>query len=78
MIEERPCPFCDGTAVHTIEQGTLDYRGVSFTIDQHFFKCNKCGEQFTTNELDDMTLTNVHLAWDVFCEKHVPGIDTGK
>jgi YgiT-type zinc finger domain-containing protein len=53
------CGLCDGKAVECIEKRDFTYKGESLNIEQHYYKCNSCGEEFTTDKLDDKTLSNV-------------------
>jgi YgiT-type zinc finger domain-containing protein len=53
------CSFCDGKAVECIEKRDFAYKGEVINIDQHYYKCNNCGEEFTTDKLDDKTLSNL-------------------
>jgi putative zinc finger/helix-turn-helix YgiT family protein len=42
------------------EQRVLTYRKEKFTVTFHFYKCADSGEQFTTNELDDINTGQVY------------------
>jgi putative zinc finger/helix-turn-helix YgiT family protein len=41
-------------------QRELTYRKEKFTFTFHFYKCADSGEQFTTNELDDINIDQVY------------------
>lgn len=53
------CSFCDGKATECVEKRDFTYKGKVLNIEQHYYKCGNCGEEFTTNELDDKSLSNV-------------------
>lgn len=42
------------------EKRELTYRKDQFTIVAHFYKCEKCGEEFTTTETDTISLVQAH------------------
>src|SRR3569833_2128964 len=54
------CPYCDGTAELQKQPGEITYRKEIFKVVEHFYKCEKCGEEFTTTETDTITLTQAH------------------
>jgi putative zinc finger/helix-turn-helix YgiT family protein len=54
------CPYCDGTAVLQKQQRDLTYRKEVFKVIEHFYKCESCGEEFTTTETDTITLAQAH------------------
>lgn len=49
------CPYCDGNAHLEKETGTLQFRKETFQVVKHFYKCDKCQEEFTTTESDQLT-----------------------
>ncbi|HEU4633310.1 MAG TPA: type II TA system antitoxin MqsA family protein [Flavisolibacter sp.] len=60
MKKKIECPYCDGFANLKQEADELTYRKEVFKIIAHFYKCEKCKEEFTTTETDDISLTQVH------------------
>jgi uncharacterized phage-associated protein len=54
------CPYCDGKAHLTKQNKDLIYRKESFKVVEHFYKCDKCIEEFTTNEVDTITILQAH------------------
>ena len=67
------CPYCDGNAHLKRETGTLQFRKEPFQIVKHFYKCDKCLEEFTTTESDQLTynqLVNQYRA-----KYHIPSAE---
>ncbi|MEW5843765.1 MAG: type II TA system antitoxin MqsA family protein [Bacteroidota bacterium] len=60
MVHELECPVCDGIASLQIEDGNHTFRKEKFDIHSYFYKCAKCGEEFTTTELDHINLAQVY------------------
>lgn len=60
MKERIECPYCDGIATLQKEVKEVAYRKDIFKIVAHFYKCEKCKEEFTTTEADTISLTQVH------------------
>ncbi|MEP6646612.1 MAG: type II TA system antitoxin MqsA family protein [Saprospiraceae bacterium] len=60
MQKNIDCPYCDGQValIHQIQK--LNYKKEDFDISAHFYKCNSCGEEFTTTETDELSMTQVH------------------
>jgi putative zinc finger/helix-turn-helix YgiT family protein len=54
------CAFCDGKAKLQIEGAKIVYRKEEFKIHKNFLKCEKCKEQFTTTELDELNINQVY------------------
>lgn len=67
MKQKIECPFCDGIANLQKQTKELNYRKDTFTVVAHFYKCEKCGEEFTTTEVDSISLIQVH---NQYREKH--------
>jgi putative zinc finger/helix-turn-helix YgiT family protein len=61
------CPYCDGMAVLMKQPRELTYRKEVFKIIEHFYKCEKCNEEFTTTESDTISLVQAH---NQYREKH--------
>lgn len=60
MKKKIECPYCDGFANLEKEAKELTYRKDVFKMVAHFYKCEKCKEEFTTTEADKISLTQVH------------------
>ena len=60
MKKKMECPYCDGMADLKKEAKDLTYRKEVFKIMAHYYKCEKCQEQFTTTESDTISLTQAH------------------
>jgi putative zinc finger/helix-turn-helix YgiT family protein len=60
MKKKIECPYCDGTANLHREAKEITYRKDVFKIIAHYYKCEKCQEEFTTTEADTISLTQVH------------------
>lgn len=60
MKQTIECPYCDGSANLHKEAKEIIYRKESFKIVAHFFKCEKCSEEFTTTEVDTISLMQAH------------------
>jgi putative zinc finger/helix-turn-helix YgiT family protein len=60
MKKKIECPYCDGIANLHREAKEITYRKEAFKIIAHFYKCEKCQEEFTTTEADAISLTQVH------------------
>lgn len=54
------CPYCDGKALLSKEIKELNYRKDNFKIMAHYYRCQKCKEEFTTTEADTIGLMQVH------------------
>ena len=60
MKQKIECPYCDGTANLQKEAKELNFRKDAFKIVAHFYKCEKCNEEFTTTEADTISLMQAH------------------
>ena len=60
MKKKIECPYCDGFANLHKEAKELTYRKDVFKVIAHFYKCEKCDEEFTTTEADNISLTQAH------------------
>jgi YgiT-type zinc finger domain-containing protein len=65
MRQKLECPYCDGMANLQKEARELTYRKGPFQIIAHFYKCEKCGEEFTTTETDAISLVQAHNQYRV-------------
>lgn len=63
MVKEIRCPVQihekEVMAVLTIEPMMIKYQDVNYLIDRYFYKCPECGVQFTTDELDEITMGQI-------------------
>lgn len=60
MKKNLECPYCDGQATLCRESRILSYRKEEFKVMAHFYKCNKCEEEFTTTDADEISLTQAY------------------
>ena len=60
MNQKIECPYCDGFATSQKQFKELTYRKEVFKVVAHYYKCEKCGEEFTTTESDTITLMQAH------------------
>lgn len=54
------CPFCNSKATKMLEQTKITFRKEDFKIQKQFYKCDKCKNQFTTNDLDEVNINQVY------------------
>ncbi len=55
------CPFCDKSEVKlSFERRTRTFRKEDFELFEFFYKCDKCGEDFTTTEIDTLNTNQVY------------------
>lgn len=54
------CAYCDGQAYLQKTDRELTYRKETYRVVEHFYKCNKCKEEFTTTGSDTLTLVQAH------------------
>lgn len=54
------CPACGGISKRLVESEKILFRKESFRIQKQFFKCQQCNEQFTTEELDSVNISQVY------------------
>ncbi len=67
MKNKIECPYCNGYANLEREPKILTYRNEPYKIMQHFYRCEKCKEEFTTDEVDEFSLRQ---AWYQYRAKH--------
>lgn len=60
MKQVIECPYCDGQAKMQKESKELSFRKETFKVVAHYYKCNKCLEEFTTTETDTITVLQAH------------------
>lgn len=60
MKQKIECPYCNGHANLQKEARELIYRKDVFKIVAHYYKCEKCSEEFTTTETDTISLKQAH------------------
>ena len=60
MKQKIECPYCDGIAELQKEAKETQYRKETFKIVAHFYKCEKCVEEFTTTESDTISLMQAY------------------
>lgn len=55
------CPFCDRSEAKLIsERRTRTFRKEEFELFEFFYKCEKCGEEFTTTDIDTLNTNQVY------------------
>ena len=54
------CGICNDIAELQIQIKTRQFRGEDFTINEHYYKCRKCKEEFTTTGLDELNIMQVY------------------
>lgn len=60
MKEVIDCAYCSGSAkLHRVEKA-IEYKKEEFFVIAHYYKCTKCKEEFTTEETDHVTITQVY------------------
>jgi DNA-directed RNA polymerase subunit RPC12/RpoP len=67
------CPLCDGMGILTTRNCDFQYRGELVNIEQMFYKCNCCGEEYTTDEVDDVSLKRIYEKYDEVVIKNKMG-----
>ena len=60
-------PFAHGEAILQFEKKELEFRKDVFTVTQFYYKCNDTGEEFTTDELDQI---NINQLYNQYREKY--------
>lgn len=61
------CPICDGKAfLHSVVK-KRKYRGETFEVYEHYYKCDKCNHSFTNEQVDNY---NFHLVRNKYREKY--------
>lgn len=60
MKQKIECPYCDGIAELQKEAKETQYRKETFKIVAHFYKCEKCVEEFTTTASDTISLMQAY------------------
>ena len=60
MKQKIECPYCSGNANLQKEAMEISYRKEKFKIVAHFYRCEKCNEEFTTTETDTISLVQAH------------------
>jgi putative zinc finger/helix-turn-helix YgiT family protein len=61
------CPYCESKAELKIDKQTRTFRKEEFHVFSYYYKCKKCGKEFTTTELDEV---NVHQVYNQYREKY--------
>src|SRR4051812_14838163 len=59
-IKTTACTFCDSIAELRSEIRQVSYRKEDFTINELYYVCPACNEEFTTNEIDSISIAQVH------------------
>lgn len=64
------CVICNGKANLKKEMKERQFRKEDFAIVEHYYKCEDCGEDFTTTEIDELNLIQVHNQYRA--KHHIP------
>jgi uncharacterized phage-associated protein len=54
------CAYCNGKAELIIEKSRKTFRNEEFEIFEHYYKCQKCLKEFTTNDIDNLDIYQVY------------------
>ncbi len=54
------CPICDGNAVLSASKKNRSFRKENFELNELYYKCSDCKEEFTTTEIDEVNVSNVY------------------
>ena len=60
MEVNRDCPFCDEKAVIKSKIVEKEFKKETFQISDFFYKCESCGEEFTTKETDTLVINQIY------------------
>ena len=60
MELNRDCPFCDEKAVIKSDIVEKEFKKETFQISEFFYKCESCGEEFTTKETDTLVTNQIY------------------
>ncbi len=64
------CVICNGKASLKKEIRERQFRKEDFIIVEHFYKCENCGEEFTTTGIDELNATQVYNQYRA--KHHIP------
>jgi putative zinc finger/helix-turn-helix YgiT family protein len=64
------CVICNGKANLNKVIQERQFRKEDFAIVEHFYKCENCGEEFTTTEIDELNLIQIHNQYRA--KHHIP------
>jgi putative zinc finger/helix-turn-helix YgiT family protein len=60
MEANRDCPFCDKRASLKSTVVEKEFKKEVFTINEFYYKCDTCSEEFTTEKTDEITLNQIY------------------
>jgi putative zinc finger/helix-turn-helix YgiT family protein len=60
MEANRDCPFCDKRASLKSTVVEKEFKKEIFTINEFYYKCDTCSEEFTTEKTDEITLNQIY------------------
>ena len=60
MITRKECPFCGKSSQLESQATEKEFRKEKFPIREFFYKCESCGEEFTTTAIDEITVNQVY------------------
>ncbi|HZV69295.1 MAG TPA: type II TA system antitoxin MqsA family protein [Saprospiraceae bacterium] len=61
------CPYCVGHAQLNMNPKEIIFKKENFHVQQHYYKCDICKEEFTTTEADTISMVQVY---NQYREKH--------
>ncbi len=67
MKEIINCAFCEATAILSYENKEVEFRKESYKYKEFYYTCNECSEDFTTTEIDTVSINQVY---NQYREKH--------
>lgn len=74
LVKRMKSPFADNdTALLCSEHATTEYRGETYPYTSYWYRCQKSGECFTTNESDALCTAQVHEQYRV--RHHIPSVE---
>lgn len=54
------CPFCNGKAELCMDRSKRFFRREEFEVYEYYYKCNVCGKEFTTTDIDKFNTEQVY------------------
>jgi putative zinc finger/helix-turn-helix YgiT family protein len=67
MQQQKDCPFCGSSSKLKSQLTDKEFRKEKFRTREFFYKCGACHEEFTTTDLDEVTVNQVY---NQYREKH--------
>lgn len=67
MEANRNCPFCNKRAKLESCNTVKEFKKEKFKLREFYYKCDSCGEEFTTTKTDEVTINQVY---NMYRENH--------